>query len=66
MWCIYTIEFYLDIKNKTISLSGKTDGIGDYNIKQNEPESERQTLHAFSHVESSFKCVCETKVEEGL
>ena len=49
---MYTM-FYLAIKNKTVSFAGKTDGTGNYNIKENESESERQTLRVFSPVESS-------------
>lgn len=39
MWCIYTVKFYLAIKNEMMPFAGKIDGIGDHYFKKNKPDS---------------------------
>jgi hypothetical protein len=45
------MEYYSAIKkNEIMSFVGKMAIIGDHHVKQNMPDSERQTPHVFSHM----------------
>jgi hypothetical protein len=48
MWHQYMVECYLTIK-KTV-IHRKFVGNIDHHIERNKPDSERQTLHAFSYI----------------
>jgi hypothetical protein len=49
IWCIYTMEFYLTIRNSDMWVESKWMQLED--IMLSKLVSERQRLHDFSHVE---------------
>jgi hypothetical protein len=47
------VDYYLAIKKNEIrSFEGKMDEIGDWNVKQNKPDSEKQMAHTFSAMQN--------------
>lgn len=44
------MKSYTAIKNENMTSAGKMDETGDCFVKQSEPDSKRQILHAFAHI----------------
>jgi hypothetical protein len=48
----YIDEFYSVINDNITSFAEKMNGSREHHIKQNKPDSERQTSHIFSHTQN--------------
>jgi hypothetical protein len=46
------MKYYLDIKKNEICHLQEMDRTGEHNVKQNNPNSERQTSQAFSYMQN--------------
>ena len=53
LWDIYTMEYYLVVKEKNFTLCNSVGGPGEYYTKGNKVVKERQIPYDFIHVESN-------------
>ena len=43
LWYIYTVEYYITVKERILAFCDSMDGTGDYYAKLNKPVNKRQT-----------------------